>query len=139
LDTVADWSKKHSFTFETQFVEPTHVYILNFEDGQKLKIDFAYYPHKMLDKRKRLGKLEVDSKLDIAENKTLLISGQRVEVKDFVDLYFLLQEFTVWDLIEDVRIKFNARIEPFVLASDFTTPEEFEFLPKMLKPCLLKN
>jgi len=65
--------------------------------------------------------------------KLVLISSQRIEVKDFVDLYFLLQEYSIWDLINAVKIKFNMNVEPFILASDFTEVINFKFLPRMLK------
>lgn len=40
-------------------------------------------------------------------------------IKDFVDLYFLLKEFTLWDLIEGVRMKFNMKMERLLLSADF--------------------
>ena len=43
-----------------------------------------------------MDNLEIDSLLDIAVNKILTLSS-RAEVKDFVDLYFLLQKFSLWD------------------------------------------
>jgi len=70
---------------------------------------------------------------DIATNKLLTIN-QRTQVKDFVDLYFLLEKYTVWDLMEGMRIKYRMKTEPFFVASDFLKVEDFEFLPKMIKP-----
>lgn len=131
---ISSWSKKHNFSFESQYVDPTHIYILTFGNKRELKVDFAYYPYKRLQETSRYQGMEVESPLDIAVNKLLLISSQRVEVKDFVDLFFLLKKFSIWDLIEGVKIKFNTRIDPFLLASDFTAVEDFEFLPKMIKP-----
>lgn len=65
--------------------------------------------------------------------------SQRSEVKDFADLYYLLQEFSIWDLIEGVRKKFSTKIDPFILASGFLGVEDFEFMPKMLKPLTLEE
>lgn len=137
LNLISNWSRSHNFTFEAQFVEPTQIYILSFKNGRKLKVDFGPYPYKSLAEKTSYQKIKVDSKLDIAANKLALISSQRSEVKDFVDLYFLLQEFSLWDLVECVKTKFNFHIEPFILASDFLTVEEFDFLPLMLKPLTL--
>lgn len=60
-------------------------------------------------------------------------------MKDFVDLYFLLETFTVWDLLEGVRMKFRTKLEPFFLSSDFLKVEEFDYLPKMIKPLSLEK
>ena len=85
-----------------------------------------------------LGNFRIDSLLDIATNKLLTIS-QRYDVKDFVDLYFLLQKITLCDLIEGVRIKFKMQLDPFILASDFLRIEDFDYLPKMIIPLDLKE
>jgi predicted nucleotidyltransferase component of viral defense system len=139
FNLISGWAREFKFSFEPQFVEPTHIYILNFKNSERLKLDFAYYPYKRLRRGTSYEGIEVDSKLDIAVNKTLLISSQRTEVKDFVDLYFLLDEFTVWDLIEGVGLKFGNKIEPFILASDFMAVEDFEFLPRMCKKLSLQD
>lgn len=65
--------------------------------------------------------------------------NQRVEVKDFVDLYYLLRKFSLWDLNSGVKRKFNVELEPLILASDFLAMEQFDFLPKMIKPLTLKD
>ena len=80
----------------------------------------------------------MDSKLDIATNKLLTIT-QRTEVKDFVDLFFLLQEYTFWDLKAAVERKFNVRIEPFVIATDLMVVDEFEYMPRMIRPLTLND
>jgi predicted nucleotidyltransferase component of viral defense system len=133
------WSKKHGFRIKPEFIDPVHIYFLNFEKGEELKVDFAHYPHKSVAKKTSYLGLDVDSKMDIGVNKLLLISSQRTEVKDFVDLYFLLQELSLWDLIEGVRVKFNIKIDPFLLGSDFTVVTQFKFLPRMIKPLSLDD
>ena len=82
--------------------------------------------------------IEIDSLIDVAINKLLTIS-QRLEAKDFVDLYYLLEEFTVWDLIDGVRVKFGQKLEPFIIASDFLKVEEFDYLPRMIKPLTIEQ
>lgn len=133
---VQEWSKKHKFSFQSQFVEVTYIFDLLFKGQSHLKVDFAYYPYKQLERRLKLDNLDVDSLLDIAVNKLLLVS-QRTEVKDLVDLYFLLQKFSVWDLIQGVKIKFNIELEPFLLGADFLKIEDFDYLPKMIEPLSL--
>jgi len=78
----------------------------------------------------------VDSLLDIAANK-LITMTQRAEVKDFVDLYFLLDRYSFWDLRDGVKAKFTIEVEPYSMAGIFMTAEDFEYLPKMIKPLTL--
>lgn len=131
-------SKKHNFTYQTQFVDPTYICILNFPENLTLKLDFAYYPYPRLEEGSAYGNLQVDSLTDIAVNKLLSIL-QRTEVKDYVDLYFLLKKFTVWDLITGVKAKFNQEVEPLILASHFVLAENFTYLPRMVIPVELSE
>lgn len=135
---IETWSKKYHFTFQSRFAEVVYVFNLLFKDGSKLKVDFAYYPYHQIEKKGSIDGLWVDSFTDIAVNKLLTIS-QRTDVKDFVDLYFLLEKFSLWDLIEGMRIKFRMKIEPFLLASDFLKVEDFQNLPQMIAPLTLKE
>lgn len=138
LAIMQKWSEKHYFTFTSRFVEVVYIFNLSFQNKTKLKIDFAYYPYKRIEKGKIIDNLVIDSLLDIAINKLFTVS-QRTEVKDFVDLYFLLQTFTVWDLIEGVRVKFRMRLDPLLIASDFLKAEDFDYLPKMIEPLTVKT
>jgi len=68
------------------------------------------------------------------------MTSQRTDVKDFVDLYFLLKgEFSVWDLIYSLKVKFNIKTEPFLLAEDFLKIEDFEFMPRIIKKLTLNE
>src|SRR3989344_3649044 len=117
LSRLQAWSQELSFSIETQFTKPVNIYLLTFTDKEVLKVDFAHYPYKQLREQTLYAeKLAVDSLFDIA------------------DLYFLLQEFTFWDLRDGVKIKFNVDIEPFIMASDFMVVDDFEYMPNMLKP-----
>lgn len=137
FNKVTAIAQKLEIEIVTQQVENTYIFLFKFSEKNQLKIDFALYPHKRLGKGSQYKGFEVDSKLDIAVNKLLLVGSQRHEVKDYVDLYFLLEEFLVWDLIEGVRTKFGVKLEPFVLASDFLLAGDFGFLPKMIRPLKL--
>lgn len=116
----------------------THIFNLIFPHKHTVKVDFNFYPYQHLEKQNVINGIMVDSKIDIAVNKLFTIQ-QRVAVKDFVDLYFLLKDLTLWDLIEGVRIKFKVKIDPFVIGSDFLKVEEFEYLPKMITPLTLEE
>lgn len=136
---MQDLSKKLNFEIQSaDFKEVVYIFILSFKNGFKLKVDFGYYPYRKIEKEKLMGGFKVDSLTDIAVNKLLTII-QRSDVKDFVDLYFLLKKFTIWTLIDGVKIKFRLKLEPFIVASDFLKVEEFDVLPKMVKPLKLKD
>ena len=108
------------------------------KDELIIKIDFVHQPYKRLEKGPTIKEFPIDSLLDIAANKLLTVN-QRNEVKDFVDLYFLLKEFTVWDLIYAVKKKYNMELDIIFIASDFLKVEDFTFLPKMIKPITLEE
>ena len=130
---INEWAKKHIFKVTPEDKEAVKIFNLEFPDGERLKVDFGYYPYKRLRKGEIIDSVAVDSLLDIAVNKLQTIR-QRREVKDFVDLYFLLQTFTIWDLMDGVRIKFKMEIDPYLVAVDCLKAGSFENLPKMLVP-----
>lgn len=133
---MEEWGKKDKFNFQSNFVEVTYVFNLIFPDKRNLKIDFAYYPYKRIEEGQIVDGVRIDSLTDIAINKLLVVT-QRSEIKDFVDLYFLLEKFSLWDLIEGVRTKFRKDLDPFILAVDLLKIEDFDFLPRMVKPLTL--
>ena len=138
LETINSWSKKHSFKIQSEFIDPTYRYIFEFEDGERLKVDFAKYPYSNLKEYEIFDGVRVDSFYDISVNKFLTIN-QRTEVKDFVDLYFILEKYNFWQLKDGVQAKFNIEIEPFLMAGDYMKVEGFENLPKMHKELDLRT
>lgn len=116
--------------------ERVRIFELFKQDKFAIKVDFGFYPHKRLNKGEKVKGVDVDSLADIATNKLTTIL-QRTEVKDFVDLYFLLQRYTIWDLLHSVEIKFRMEIDHVWLAAGFLKAEEFTGLPKMIKPLTL--
>ncbi|MCL5010450.1 MAG: nucleotidyl transferase AbiEii/AbiGii toxin family protein [Patescibacteria group bacterium] len=136
LAIIEQWQRKYNFTFTWEFHQVVYIAMLTFKNKEVLKVDFGHYPYKHLKESKIINGIKIDSLTDIAVNKLLTVI-QRTTIKDFVDLYFLLKKFTVWDLIEGVRIKFRMKIEPIFLGSDFLKVEDFDFLPPMIKPLTL--
>lgn len=133
LTLMHDWSKKYHFTFQSRFVEVVYIFNLRFSNGVVLKVDFSYYPHKRVQIGDVVEGMPIDSLNDIAINKLVTIS-QGNNVRDFVDLYFLLPKFGLWDLIYGVKQKFHMDIERMLLASDFLKVEDFDTMPRMIKP-----
>lgn len=133
LNLLTSWGKKYKFKFLLKENEVVKIYLLEFSDREALKVDFGYYPYPKVKKGQILESVQVDSLLDIAVNKLSTIM-QRTEAKDFVDLYFLLKEFTIWDLMEGVRIKFRMKADPFLVGINCFKVDTFDILPKMLVP-----
>lgn len=138
LTLMDEWSKKHKFKFQSRFKEVVYIFDLTFKNRAKLKVDFGHYPYKLLDKSYIKEDIRIDSLLDISVNKLFTI-GQRSNVKDFVDLYYLLDKFTLWDLVRGIEVKFRMKVEPFFIAADFMKVNQFEFLPKMVKKLTLEE
>lgn len=113
-------------------------YDLTFPHQELLKIDFVFYDFAHIEPVQSVEGLAVDSLGDIAVNKLLSIS-QRTASKDFVDLYFLLKKYTVWDLMHGVAHKFKTDIEPFYLSSLFAKVDQLTDLPIMEKKLSLKQ
>lgn len=138
LTKLTLWQEKFNFSIDYIPFEANHTFNLTFFDKNFVKVDFVFYPYKNLNPPELFGGIKVDSLFDIAVNKLLMIE-QRTEIKDFVDLYFLLQKFTIWDLIAGIKPKFNLTIDPLIIASDFLKVEDFDYLPKMIKPLTLEE
>lgn len=131
-------AKTRDFQIRLTQKERTRIYELEKGNKVKMKIDFALYPYKRLKKGLVISEIKIDSLFDIATNKLQTISN-RTEVKDFVDLYFLLKKFTLWDLIYAVKKKFRLEIDLIWLGSDFLKVDKFENLPRMLIPLTLRQ
>lgn len=145
LDTefIINWlkklSKKYHFSFKAELpFQALYRCVLKFSPNDLLKVDFAQYFGKRLEKGISYQGFAIDSMLDIAVNKITSIQ-QRKNVKDYVDYYFLLKKFSEWDLVEGARIKFGLEINPWSLGSGFLDVENFDVLPKMIKPLKLSD
>ncbi len=140
LTLMTKWGEKLNFRFESRFVEVVFRFNLYFNNGANFKVDFGYYPYRRLEKGPNYRQLEADSLRDIAVNKLTTVN-QRTEVKDFVDLYFLLKDkFTIWDLLYGSEVKFRQMdIDNLLLSQDLLKAEDFTSLPRMIKPLTLNQ
>lgn len=107
-------------------------YILTLPKQKKLKVDFVPYHFKQLEPTIELDGIHVDSIEDIAVNKLLAIS-QRTASKDYVDLYFLLKKFTLWDLRIGEEHKFGMEMEPLYITSLLKNVDQLTTMPIMKK------
>lgn len=138
LNLMNSLKDKYHFHFQAESIENVHMYFIQFPNKKELKVDFNYYPYKRIEKGAVEDGIMIDSLLDIAVNKLLTIN-QRADVKDFVDFYFLEPKFGIWDLIVGVRVKFGLELEPWLLSSDLLKIEDFDILPRMVKPLKMED
>lgn len=111
-------------------IHDVHIYKLVKNDKLVLKIDFAKYPYKRIEDGSLYQSISIDSVRDIGANKIAAISIRK-EIKDFVDLYFILQTYTIWDLLQAYSIKFSMELDLILFTANLLTIEEFDYLPKM--------
>ena len=125
-------------TLQYAKVSECHRFDLVLPKNIKLKIDLNYYPYPHIEPTMSWHGLFVDSIADIAVNKVLTIT-QRTTSKDYVDLYFLLKNYTFWDLMPAVKHKFGMEIDPFYLTSVLAQVETLDTLPIMKKKLTLET
>lgn len=129
---MADISKTMKAKSSFRVVDTSLRYDLTLSRGKKLKVDFVHYEFDQLEKSTMLDGLMVDSIEDIAVNKLLTIT-QRTASKDYVDLYFILKNYTLWDLRRGVEHKFRMDIESLYLASLLKQADTLDTMPIMKK------
>lgn len=72
----------------------------------QVQLQLLYYPYKLLKKPTKWKQISISSKLDIACTKLITVSS-RGSKKDFIDLYFLLQEYSLPFLFKKLQIKYT--------------------------------
>lgn len=104
-------------------------------DNDSIKTEFTYFPFPRINLKNKLGKLSVDSLLDIAVNKVFTIY-QKPRSRDFIDLYCILQKQKDWsvdDLARQAQVKFDHFLDPLQLAAQFMKSMELKDYPKMIE------
>lgn len=124
---IAEISHEEQFGF--------NFFTLTFKNGDKLKVDFSYFPSERIEKGNIWQGLQIDSLYDIAVNKLHTI-GSSPRGRDYVDLYIILRKMG-WPLEKirkDAAVKHGIHIGTIQLARQFLRVVEFADLPKMLIP-----
>ena len=91
--------------------ENIHIYLLN-----GIKVNIVNYHYPWLEKELVLDKIVLASKKDIAAMKLAAITGRGTR-KDFIDIYFLLQHFSLAEMLDFYRRKYSDGSEFLVLKS----------------------
>lgn len=102
-------------------------------EKEEIKTEFTYFPFPRIEQKKKIGNLHVDSLIDIAVNKIFTIY-QKPRSRDFIDLYCILKQepWTVSDLVNKARIKFDYHIDPLQLGAQFVRAQELKDYPSTL-------
>ena len=110
---------------------------LNTSEG--LKIDLVKDIEVQFGTKRKIGTYTIDSIENISSNKVCTILS-RTEVKDFVDLYFLIKEnYITLDKAIEMGKEKDLGLEKFILAGLFRQADHFETLPRMIKPLALET
>ncbi|MDD2632114.1 MAG: nucleotidyl transferase AbiEii/AbiGii toxin family protein [Bacteroidales bacterium] len=72
-------------------------------------VDFITHNYHMIKPNEHIEKITMASRPDIAAMKVNAIAGNGTRVKDFVDIYFLLKEFSFSEIISFYKLKYNGR------------------------------
>ena len=98
------------------------------------KVDFVNYTYPWLDEIKSADDLRLAGLKDIAAMKLAAVPGRGTK-KDFIDIYFLLKQFSLKEMLEYYKQKYADGSEFLVLKS-LTYFEDAE--PEQ-EPVMLKN
>jgi predicted nucleotidyltransferase len=99
-----------------------------------IKVDFVNYKYPLLEDIKVIENVRLVSQPDIAAMKLNAIVG-RGSKKDFIDLYYLLQTYSLQEMISFFNKKFADGSEFMVLKSlHYFDDADLEEMPKMTHP-----
>ena len=105
---------------------------LTYKNGDKLKVDFSYFPSERIQKCILWKGLQIDSLYDIAVNKFHTIATSP-RGRDYVDLYLILKQesYPIEQLIKDAAIKHGVRQGTIQVAKQLLKSSEFSDTPKI--------
>jgi predicted nucleotidyltransferase component of viral defense system len=97
-----------------------------------IKVDFVNYKYPLLSNPILIDQIRMLSTMDIAAMKLNAIAG-RGSKKDFIDLYFLLKEFSMRQMLDFYNLKYSDVSEFMVLKSlSYYEDADEQLNPKML-------
>ncbi|MBI4089558.1 MAG: nucleotidyl transferase AbiEii/AbiGii toxin family protein [Candidatus Levybacteria bacterium] len=137
LERFINLAAKKSDAKEIQFQHGFGLYtfFLTGSKGSKHKIDFGQYPFTPIEKLRNLNGMLVESLYDIAVNKAHTIAFNP-RLRDFIDLYFILQEEKDWsfdDIFEKSFEKFEMRADALQLGQNLLQVKTLADMPVMIK------
>jgi predicted nucleotidyltransferase component of viral defense system len=130
-------ARKNEFSARTLQYQQSfnrNLFFVEFADQSNMKIEFTWYPFTRLEKGPTVGKLQIDSVLDIAVNKVFILT-QQVRGRDYVDLFEIYRKyaFDFKELLKLARGKFDYPINVLQLGKNLVKVTTFLDDPILLK------
>ncbi len=75
----------------------------------EIKIDFISHKYTLVKPIKLIEKIRLYSVEDIAAMKLNAIAGNGTRSKDFIDIYFILKQFSVTEILDFYKQKYKSR------------------------------
>lgn len=125
---------QHGFGLYTFFLTKSRKELVN-------KIDFGQYPFGPIEKLKNFRGILVETLYDIGVNKAQTIAF-RPRLRDFIDLYFILQkkpEWTFQDLLQKSFEKFEMRADSLQIGQNLLEARNLVDMPLMIKKINLEE
>ncbi|MBM3208941.1 nucleotidyl transferase AbiEii/AbiGii toxin family protein [Candidatus Shapirobacteria bacterium] len=125
---------QHGFGLYTFFFYPKG-------EVAKYKIDFGQYPFGTIEPLKSINGLLVETLYDIAVDKAHTLTV-RPRLRDFIDLYFILQNKKDWnfrELVQKGQEKFEIVVDPLQLGENLLQVSQLADMPIMLKEVDMKS
>jgi len=118
------------------------LYTFFMKDKQRVnKIDFGQYPFEPIEELVKFNDIKVESLFDIAVNKAHTIAF-RPRLRDFIDLYCILQEkkgWTIDNLLQKSFEKFEMRVDALQLGTNLIQVKTLADMPVMIKKINLQE
>ena len=136
LAEIAKVLRTKGTSIDQRVVGPVRTLVLRKGEEEFGRIDFAFSPHVRAEAPIAWHGFKVESLRDMTINKVQTVLT-RFKARDFVDLYFLLQEGperNLETLLDLVRTKFDLGADRLTLAERLTMVRDIRELPRMLRP-----
>ncbi len=111
-------------------------YQIQFSDGDTLKMDFNHFYFDQINHGTKYGNLEIASLWDITVDKTYLILGSNPRSRDYIDLYYAIQEqgCDLDQLRRAMNEKYEFETDDLSVIQQFSRVKDIVDLPRMLVP-----
>jgi hypothetical protein len=98
-----------------------------------VKVQFLHDPYPLLEKFNEWNGIKISSIQDIACTKIVTVS-MRGGKKDFIDVYYLLQQFSIAELLDLIQVKYqdiNYNVPHLLKSLTYFEDAELQPMPRM--------
>ncbi|MCX6278734.1 MAG: nucleotidyl transferase AbiEii/AbiGii toxin family protein [Bacteroidetes bacterium] len=104
-----------------------------------VNVDILAHRYKLIDIPKTISGISVLSEQDIIAMKLNAISLSGTRSKDFIDIYYLLSKYSIGNMLDFYKEKYNQQNDTFILKSlIYFTDVDLADYPVLIKDPLLK-